>query len=170
MKKIKTKNRKYPLKIVVGNGKITIPKQSEFGNQWLKKHGCSLMAEYIALQYLGIHKWPIHLLKWHRVHTPGDIRAKVTVKGVSKGINQIAGQGHAAYYKAAKENRIEAALKAGSMVILEQGSPIHSVVLVRDKGSTYMISYGAVKQVSVASIAKTATKNATYRGMVVVKK
>lgn len=172
MKKIKTSNKKYPLRIVLSSGrKITIPKQSGFDNDWLRHHGCSIMAEYVALQFLGIHKWPIHLLKWHKAHTPGDVRSKVTVKGVSKGINKLAkSKGTATYYKAPTAGRIEKALESGHVVILEQKNPIHSIALIRDKGKTYKISYGAVTKVSVPAIAKTATSNATYRGMVVVKK
>lgn len=172
MKILKTKNKKYPLKITLSNGtKIKIPKQSEFSNIWLRHHGCSLMAEYVALQFLGIHKWPIRLLAWHRKHTPEDVRAKVTVNGVSKGINQLAkGKGSATYYKTPTADRINSALKAGHVVIMEQKNPIHSITLIRDGGVNYIINYGKVMKVSVSEIAKTATTNETYRGMVVVKK
>lgn len=172
MKKIKTKSRKYPLIIILTDKtKITIPKQSEFSNQWLRNHGCSLMAEYVALQFLGLHMWPIHLLKWHKAHTPNDVKSKVTVKGVSKGIHQMAkGKGSAIYYKTPTVARIEFAMKAGHVVILEQKNPIHSIALIRDRGVTYKISYGTVTKVSVPAIAKTVTSNLTYRGMVVVKR
>lgn len=172
MRIIKTNNKKYPLKIVLSSGrKITIPKQSEFDNQWLKHHGCSLMAEYVALQFLGVYKWPIHLLKWHKSHTPGDVRAKVTVKGVSKGINALAkGNGTAAYYTTPTAQRIRQALDKGYLVIMEQKNPIHSVTLIRDGKTDYIINYGSVKKVNVNSIAKTATGNETYRGMIIVRR
>ena len=172
MKITKKKSKKYPLKITLSNGiKITVPKQANFSNEWLRNHGCSLMAEYIALQWLGIHKWPINLLRWHKKHTPEDVKSKVTVKGVDKGIDVLGkGKGTSTYYSTPTAARISTAMKAGNLVIMEQGGPIHSIVLLPDSGKTYMISYGKVTQVSVAEIARTATTNKTYRGMIVVKR
>lgn len=172
MKLTKKKSKKYPLKITLSDGtKITVPKQANFSNEWLRNHGCSLMAEYIALQWIGIHKWPINLLKWHKKHTPEDVKSKVTVKGVDKGIDVLGkGKGTSTYYATPTAARISAAMKAGKLVIMEQGGPIHSIVLLPDNGKTYMISYGKVTQVDVAEIARTATTNKTYRGMDVVKR
>lgn len=172
MKKVKRADKKYPLKIILSNGKrIIIPKQSNFSNSWLRYHGCSLMAEYVALQYIGIHKYPIHLLKWHKSHTPNDVKAKVTVKGVSKGINRLAkGKGTAKYYTTPTTTRIKKALSSGAVVIMEEGGPIHSITLIQDNGKNYIINYGNVKRVDVNSIVKKATHNDTYRGMVIVKK
>ena len=62
MKQIKTKDKKYPLKIVLEDGtKITVPKQKNFSNAFLRKHGCSLMAEYVAL-----HPGSDHYIRHHR--------------------------------------------------------------------------------------------------------
>ena len=172
MKQKKTKNKKYPLRVTLDDGtRLTIPKQAEFDNAFLRKHGCSIMAEYIALQYLGIKKWPLHILQWHRKHTPKDIKAKVTLKGVSKGINrQCKGKGMAYYFDTVTAGRISNALRKGQVVIMEQKDPIHSIVLLPDKKGCYMASYGKVKKVSINGIAKTATKNKTYRGMITVRR
>lgn len=172
MKQIKTNNKKYPLIVKLSNGKkIKIPKQSNFSNTWLRDHGCSLMAEYIALQWLGIHKWPINLLKWHKKHTPKEVKAKVTVKGVDKGIDVLGKKkGISNYYTTPTEEKINAAMKAGNLVIMEQGNPIHTIALIPDSGKAYMASYGKVTKVTVDRIAKTATKDKTYRGMVIVKR
>lgn len=173
MKKLKTKNKKYPYKLILTNGaKILVPKQGEFSTPWLKHHGCSLVAEFIALQFIGVYrKWPNYLLKWHKKHTPNDVEAKVTVRGVAKGINKIAkGKGKAVYHKTLSEDQMRATLKAGNLIILEQKDPIHSIVLVYDNKKLYMISYGKITRTSVAKIRKTATSNDTYRGMVVVKR
>ena len=165
----KTKNKKYPLKVTLSSGKVLkVPKQANFSNSWLRCHGCSLMAEYLALQFLGKHVWPIELLRWHRKHDKEDIRAKVTVKGVAKGINHYR-VNRAVYETIPTETKIKNALASGAVVILEQKNPIHSIFIFRDLGWDYMISYGKVTKISIARIAKTATTNKNYRGMVIVK-
>lgn len=181
MKILNRDNKKYPIKVVLANGKsMIIPKQAEFSNSWLRFHGCSLMAEYEALQWLGVERvkienayygiWPIHLLEWHKLYTKNQVKAKVTVRGVAQGINKIAkGKGKATYYRVVTANRIRKAIKAGHTVIMEQADPIHSIYIIHDNDGTFKVSYGKVSKVSIDSIAKTATKNATYRGMVVIK-
>ena len=126
------------------------------------------MAEYLALQYLHKHIWPITLLRWHRKHNSEDVKAKVTVQGVSKGINHYK-KGSAYYDPTPTASEISKALQNG-VVILEQKNPIHSVFLFRDKGVSYMANYGKVTKVNVSKIAKTATTSETYRGAVYVKR
>lgn len=169
MKITKTKDEKYPLKVTLSNGTVLkVPKQANFDNAFLRCHGCSLMAEYLALQYLHKHIWPITLLRWHKKHDQEDVKAKVTVKGVCKGINHYV-KDSAFYFSTPTYHRIMAALHSGRCVILEQKNPIHSIFLVRDNGVDYIINYGKVKRVNVDKISKTATANKTYRGMVIVK-
>ena len=182
MKIEKRKSTKYPLEVTLSGGeKLIIPKQSKFSDDWLRHHGCSLMAEYIALQWIGIkritvnHKscgiYPINLLKWHEKHTADEVKTKVTVKGVTEGINEIAkGKGHAKYYKIVTAKRISNAIEAGDLVIMEQKKPIHTIILLPDHDGTFMASHGKVEKVSIKKIAKTATSNRKYRGMVVVRK
>ena len=182
MKIEKRKSTKYPLEVTLSGGeKLIIPKQSKFSDDWLRHHGCSLMAEYIALQWLGIkhitvnHKsvgiYPINLLKWHKEHTKDEVKTKVTVKGVAEGINELAkGKGSAKYYKRVTAKRISEAIKAGDVVIMEQKKPIHTIILLPDHDGTFMASHGNVHKVSIKKIAKTATTNWKYRGMIVVSK
>ena len=168
MKVKKTGDRKYPLKVTLSNGTVLkVLKQANFDNAFLRCHGCSIMAEYLALQYIHKHIWPITLLRWHKKFDQEDIKAKVTVKGVTKGINHY--KPGAAYYDptpTAKEMRQW--LRTGHVIILEQKNPIHSVFIFHDDGHNYMASYGKVKRIDVDKIAKTATSNTTYRGMVIV--
>lgn len=170
MKISKTKNKKYPLKITLNNGiKITVPKQSAMSNSFLRKHGCSLMAEYVALQFLGVHKYPINLYKWHKKYDKADIKAKVTVKGVAKGINkQCKGKGTASYYSTPTRERMESALKSGAAVILEQKNPIHTIIILPDNGVNWLVNYGNVTRADVKKLANTATTSKTYKGMVTV--
>ena len=146
---------------------MKVPKQANFSNSFLRCHGCSIMAEYLGLQYLKKHVWPINLLKWHRSNDKADIKAKVTVKGVSKGINHYK-KGRAKFDANPNANTVNQALRTGYAVILEQKNPIHSVFLFWD-GDDYMISYGKVTRVNATKIAQKATKNATYKGMVMIK-
>lgn len=174
MKKVKTKSKKYPLILKFDGHKIHVPKQSNFTNDFLRKHGCSLMAEYVALQFYGIYKYPIHLLKWHRKHTKGEVKAKVTVRGVSQGISRIGkGKCKGIYYPKVTEDRIKNALRNGYPVIMEQKDPIHSICLLPDhqngKTDIYKVSYGNATKTTAGAMAKTATTNSTYRGMVIVK-
>lgn len=168
MKIVKTKNKKYPLKVTLANGTvIKVPKQANFSNAFLRCHGCSIMAEYLALQYIHKHIWPVTLLRWHRRSDREDVKAKVTVKGVAKGINHYK-PGASYYDPTPTATEIRRGLSSGHAVILEQKNPIHSIFIVRDKGVDYMISYGKVTRIDVCKIARTATTNKTYRGMVTI--
>lgn len=169
MKTIKTKNKKYPLIVTLTNGKrMKVPCQKYFDNAFLRCHGCSLMAEYLALQYLGFHRYPLRLLEWHRANDKEDIKAKVTLKGVTKGINHFK-PGKAKYVSAPTAGKMNYFLYNGAVIIMEQKNPIHSIFIFRDSGFDYMISYGKVKRINLLRIIETATTNKTYRGMVIVK-
>lgn len=180
MQKIKRKSEKYPLEVILSTGEhIIIPKQSKFKDAWLKEHGCSLMCEYIALQWLGVKKikvdgksvgiYPINLLKWHREHTKDQIKSKVTIKGVGRGINKLS-DGWAVYSEKVTAEKIKDALNEGNIVIMEQKSPIHSILLLKDKDDVYIADHGKVEKADIDKIAKKATVNRTYRGMLEVTK
>lgn len=168
MKLKKRKNVKYPVKATLSDKTVLIiPRQSKFDNDWLRHHGCSLVAEYIALQWLGVKKWPAHLLKWHKKHTPDEIFAKVTIKGVAEGINKLS-KGKAKYYKEVTSERMKKALKDGKIVIYEQKNPIHTVTLIPDDGKIWIANHGSVKKTTVKTQMKKVLTETKYRGMVVV--
>ena len=169
MRKVKTGDKKYPLMLTLSNGVVLkVPKQANFDNSFLRCHGCSLMAEYLALQYLHKHIYPLHLLEWHRAHDKADIKAKVTLKGVTKGINNYK-KGHATYIEKPTAGKANYALFNGSAIILEHKNPIHSVFIFRDAGVDYIVSYGKVSRVNIPRTIAKATTNKTYRGMVIVR-
>ncbi len=169
MKITKTKNKKYPFKVALSDGTVLkVPKQANFDNAFLRCHGCSIMAEYMALQYLKKHIWPITILRWHRKSDQEDIKSKVTLRGVEKGINHYK-PGAAKYDPEPTAPKIRYYLRTGHVIILEQKDPIHSVFIFHDDGHNYMATYGKVKRINVDKISKTATANKTYRGMVIVK-
>ena len=166
---VKKKDKRYPIDIVLENGRvIKVPCQKYFTNGFLRSHGCSIMAEYLALQFIGIHIWPIYLLRWHKAFTKNEIKSKVTLRGVAEGIEDHGGI--CEYSASVSEAKIRDALRNGFTVIMEEKNPIHSIFLFHDSGKNYIINYGKVKRVNVTSIVKKATKNATYRGMVITKR
>ena len=183
MKKTKNEDPKYPMTVTLSSGEeITIPKQSEFDDAWLRKHGCSLIAEYMALQFLGVEKitlpggkkvrpWPLHLLTWHKKHTPDEIFSKVTLRGVAKGISTLGGKkGSVIYSKYVTVSRIRAALASGAVVIMERKEPIHSITLVKDGEVIYRLNAGKAVRTTPEAAAGTATTSARYRGMIIVRK
>lgn len=175
MKKKKTNDRKYPLEIELEDGtRILLPRQSQFTDPWLRQHGCSLVAEFEALQFIGVPKkkhWPIYLEEWHRENTPDEVYAKVTVKGVAEGINELGkGKGTAKYSKNVTAYRIKTALECGAFVIMERAKPIHTIALVQDGGTVYKLNAGTVTKTTPEAAAKTATTSKRYRGMVVVRR
>lgn len=173
MKEIKRKSKgnRYPLKIKLTNGKtLILPQQNKFDNEFLNDHGCSIMAEYIALQWVGIKKWPINLLKWHKKNTQGEIFSKVTIRGVAEGLEQIGGKNISVkYYRQVTEKRIANALSKGYLIIMEEKNPIHSVVLVQDNDGIFRLSHGGVSKTNALRAFNRATTNERYRGMIVVK-
>lgn len=172
MKTKKTKKPNYPTIAILDDGtELVIPRQSQFHNEWLRKHGCSLMAEYVALQFVGVHKWPIRLLVWHRKHTPDDIYAKVTVKGVAKGIATLGkGKAQVQYIAKPTADKIQEAMNEGAVIVLEQGSPIHTVTLLPDRKGIYCANAGTVRKTTAEAKAKKATSSKRYRGMVIVRR
>jgi hypothetical protein len=175
MRSKKTDDPKYPREITLTDGtKILLPRQSKFTDPWLKAHGCSLVAEFEALQWLGVPKakhWPIYLEEWHRQHTPKDVFAKVTVKGVSKGIDHYGkGKGSATYSANVTAKRINTALNNGALVIMERGNPIHTIVIVKDGETVYILNAGTYRKTTPAAQAKRATTSKRYRGMIIVRR
>ena len=171
MKLTKRKKAAFPLLAKPTNGKkLIIPNQKKFSNDWLRAHGCSIVAEYIALQWGGIKKSHTALLNWHKKNTPEYIKSKVTLRGIAEGINKIGkGKLKATFYSEPTTELITKAIEKRRLVIFEQGSPIHSVVLIPDADGVYVASNGTVKRTLISTIIKKATKNKTYRGMIVVK-
>ena len=52
----KTKKR-FPWKVILDNGRIIpVPSQHNFKTDFIKRHGCSLVAFYMALRYKGVKK------------------------------------------------------------------------------------------------------------------
>lgn len=98
-----------------------------------------------------------------------NMKSKLTIKGVARGLNKKAGRKVAVYHRACSLKAINKALNSGHLVLLETGNPIHTNVLYRASGKTYHLDHGNVRKVNVAKMVSKATKSATYRGWVDVK-
>ena len=76
----------------------------------------------------------------------------------------------AVYHKSMSNDRIEAHLKKGHMILFEEGSPIHTVVLLQDNnGKVWRFSDGHKNVTTVEKENKKKCTNEKYRGIVVVK-
>lgn len=164
--KVKNQNSvKYPKMAVIASGRasrrIKIPQQKKFGS-FCQKHGCSMAAASIALQFRGILKSPAEVHQYAKKHLGGYTGSKLTIFGVEKAINKIAGK--ISTWKGCPEGankRIKAdirkAIHDGHIVLLEQKNPIHTNVIIgRSIDEKYVIATnGTTKKVTINWLIKT---------------
>ena len=166
----KTKSARYPRKITFDNKRISpVPDQRQFKSDFIRNHGCSMAAFYVGLRFCGKKETMGQLLKWTRQNLKGYLKTKLTVRGVAKGINKKAGKKVAIYHRKCSYNAVKKALKNGHLVILEQGNPIHTVVLYWSNGQTYKLDHGKVSRSSAKKACSKATSSSTYRGWIDVR-
>ena len=54
----KDKKKRFPWRVILDNGRIIpVPSQHNFKTDFIKRHGCSLVAFYMALRYKGVKKY-----------------------------------------------------------------------------------------------------------------
>lgn len=168
--KNKKSKKKFPWRIVADNGRqIPVPSQYNFKSSFIRTHGCSLVAFYMALRYKGIKKNMQQVLR----HARRKLKcgAKYPLTEIVKGINQIC-PGKPAVYKTSLSNeRLQKLLEKGYMILFEEGNPIHTVVLLRDlkSGKIWRFSDGKKNVTTVEKENKRRCKNEKYKGIVIVK-
>ena len=164
--KVKNQNSvKYPKMAVIASGRasrrIKIPQQKKFGS-FCQKHGCSMAAASIALQFRGVTKSPYEVYSYTKKHLGGYTGSKLTVFGVEKAINKIAGK--ISTWKGCPEGAnkrikadIQKAIHDGHIVLLEQKNPIHTNVIIgRSVDGKYVIATnGTTKKVTMDWLIKT---------------
>lgn len=168
--KNKNSKKKFPWRIVLDNGRqIPVPSQYNFKSSFIRTHGCSLVAFYMALRYKGIKKNMQQVLRYARKKL--KCGAKYPLTEVCRGINMICPGKPASYHKSLTNAQLEAKLKRGYMVVFEEGSPIHTVVLLMDKqtGKIWRFSDGHKNTTTVAKENTRKCTNEKYRGIIVVK-
>ena len=168
--KNKKSKKKFPWKIVLDNGwVIPVPSQYDFKSDFIRRHGCSLVAFYMALRFRGVKKNMQQCLAYCRKHL--KCGAKYPLTEIARGINMICSGKPAVYHRIMSNDRLEAHLKKGHMILFEEGSPIHTVVLLRDdkSGKVWRFSDGKKNATTVAKENVRRCTNEKYRGIVVVK-
>lgn len=173
MRIVATKNRKrkkkFPWRIVLDNGRqIPVPSQYNFKSSFIRTHGCSLVAFYMALRYKGIKKNMQQVLRHARKKLKCD--AKYPLTEICRGINMICPRKPAVYRKSMTDKQLKTHLEKGHMILFEEGSPIHTVVLLQDNnGKVWRFSDGKKNVTTVEKENKKKCTNEKYRGVVVVK-
>ncbi len=165
----KTKKR-FPWRVILDNGRIIpVPSQHNFKTDFIKRHGCSLVAFYMALRYKGVKKNMQQTLRYARRKL--KCGAKYPLTEIVKGINQICPGKPAVYHKSLTNAQLEAKLKRGYMAVFEEGSPIHTVVLLMDKrtGEIWRFSDGHKNTTTVEKENAKKCTNTKYKGIIVVK-
>lgn len=77
----------------------------------------------------------------------------------------------AVYRKSMTDKQLKAHLEKGHMILFEEGSPIHTVVLLQDdkSGKLWRLSDGRKNVTTVEKENKKKCTNEKYRGVVIVK-
>lgn len=174
MRIVATKNRKrkkkFPWRIILDNGrKIPVPSQYNFKTEFIRRHGCSLVAFYMALRFKNIKKNMQQCLAYCRKHL--KCGAKYPLMEIARGINMICPGKPAAYHKSLTTEQLKAKLKKGYMILFEEGNPIHTVVLLRDlkSGKIWRFSDGHKNTTTVEKENAKKCTNTKYKGIIVVK-
>lgn len=168
--KNKKSKKKFPWRIILDNGRaIPVPSQYNFKSEFIRRHGCSLVAFYMALRFRGMKKNMQQVLQYARKKL--KCGAKYPLTEIVRGINQICPGKPAVYHKNMTTAQLDAKLKKGYMILFEEGNPIHTVVLLQDSktGRIYRFSDGKKSVVTVEVENKKKCTNEKYRGIVIVK-
>lgn len=168
--KNKKSKKKFPFRIVLDNHRIIpVPSQHNFKTDFIKRHGCSLVAFYMALRFRGVKKNMQQCLQYARKKL--KCGAKYPLTEIARGINQICAGKPAVYHKSMSNDRLEKYLKKGHMILFEEGSPIHTVVLLWDNktGKIWRFSDGAKNTTTASKENARKCTNEKYRGVIVIK-
>lgn len=166
MKIIRLNNEKFPFKIIIGNKKIKIPNQSKFKNSYIKNHGCSLVAFYMAQKFIGKNKTVKNCYNYLKKHRNLQGYAKYSLFQIYDSLNELK-NGCAKYSSDYDNVKIKSFLKSGYMILFEENNPIHTSVLLQKGNKILRISNGFYKDVKIKELDK--CKNEHYKGVVYVK-
>lgn len=168
----KTKRKKYPyiVRPTQGHG-FYVPSQHKFGNDFVDHHGCSLVAFYIAMSFLGKKKTMKKLLKWSRKHL--KVKSKIPLSEVYKGIRQLAPgkKDHVTFRRKVTSQEVRTALAQGYLVLLETKDPIHTNPIMWDNSKQCVRNFsdGGKKKINIGKLVKNQCKSDTYRGCIFIR-
>lgn len=157
MRITKRNDKRYPYEIELHGRRILIPQQKQFGT-YCRIHGCSVTACSIALQEIGKMQadksvWnPQEIANKAKKEIQGYNGSKLSIWGCKTILNKIAGKEVAFWHSndgkhdAAIRSAINAALKAGHVVLYEEKNPIHTVIILEldEKGRWVIATNGKI--------------------------
>lgn len=172
MKIVKTGKKKYPYRVFPSKGhSFYVPSQHKFGNDFIDHHGCSLVAFYIAMSFLGKKKTMKKLLKWSRKHL--KVKSKIPLSEVYKGIRQLAPgkKDHVTFRRKVTSQEVRTVLAQGYLVLLETRDPIHTNPIMWDDSKQVVRNFsdGGKKKINIGKLVKNQCKNETYRGCIFIR-
>ena len=166
----KTK-KKFPYRVYLDNGRIIpVPSQYNFSSNFIRSHGCSLVAMYMGLRFLGVKKSLSNCKKYLDRNYGLHGRKKYALSIIVKAMNKISSSSKAKFYKNLPSERIKKELKKGNMVLFEERDPIHTVVLLYNGKDIKRFSDGKYKSVTVNQEVKKQCGDGHYGGCIVIKK
>lgn len=167
---IKKNNKKFPYKIKFSDGtKVPVPSQHDFPQSFIRSHGCSLSAFYMALRFCGKKKSITKCLSYMSDKHPLKGRSKYSIRQVFHAINEIC-PGSTTFSEKPSKAKIKKELKAGNMVLFEEKNPIHTSVLLWDGEKILRFSDGAYKKVTINQELNNRCTDQYYGGCVIVKR
>lgn len=168
---IKRKNsKKYTEKIKFKGGlKVLVPDQDAFADSYIRDHGCSLTAFYMALHFLGSKKSVKKCLSYLKKHRTLGSRSKYSIFQVYDSINELY-PGKSSFIENPSKNKIKKALKSGHMILFEEKKPTHTAVYLWNGEKIHRFSNGGHKTVTLNQIINKRSTDSYYKGCVVVRR
>ena len=162
---------KFPYRIYLDNGRIIpVPSQYKFKSDCIRTHGCSLVAFYMSLRFLGIKKSMAWCKRYMDKNHGLNGHAKFNLRQVAAAINEIDTNNPATFKKSPSAATIRSNLKRGNLVLFEEKNPIHTAVLIQIGAKVKRFSDGGYKNVTVAQEISKRCGDAYYGGCIIVKK
>lgn len=164
-------NVKFPYRIYLDNGRIIpVPSQYKFKSDYIQTHGCSLVAFYMALRFLGVKKSMAWCKRYMDKNHGLNGHAKFNLRQVAAAINKIVSGNPATFKNAPSADVIKKNLEKGNMVLFEEKNPIHTAVLIWNSTKVKRFSDGGYKNVTVAQEINKRCGDAYYGGCVIIRK
>lgn len=174
MRIVANKNRnnkkKFPWRIILDNKRsLPVPSQYNFKSDFIRRHGCSLVAFYMALRFSGCKKSVKNCKSYLDKNIGLKGRSKYNLQKITTAINKILSGSPVTFKKSPSKEAIKKVLKRGDMVLFEERDPIHTVVLLQYGKNIIRFSDGKYKRVTVDQEVAKRCRDNYYGGCIFVK-
>lgn len=165
----KTNRKKYPEKIKFSDKlRVLVPDQYSFSDSYIRDHGCSLTAFYMALRFCGKKKSVKWCLKYLKKHYGLNGRSKYSLWQIYDAILTLCpGQN---FYENPTKSQIKKHLKAGRMIIFEERKPAHTAVYLWNGRKIIRFSNGGHRIVTLNQIMSKRNTDSYYKGCAVIRR